>query len=163
MAVESHDDHLLEVWNISDGGGRVPGSLAIGTASRNGDHFAAAEIFLFTPKSPLHKSGKIAAVVLVDSLIRLKAKRLVSVKSKTGHILSARLPANTTNNFSTTTEEIINFDKSLTCEDFLRSIGVSMQRVGTDAMSSAPSNTNAEPPTSVWGGLFLVHLIVHVV
>ena len=63
-----------------------------------------------------------------------------------GHIVTARLPAKTTNELSTTIQDVVNFYKSkghrvklirtdreatlLACEEFLSSIGVSMQRLG---------------------------------
>ena len=76
-----------------------------------------------------------------------KEPYLISVESRTGHIVTARLPAKTTNELSTTIQDVVNFYKSkghtvklirtdreanlLACEDFLSSIGVSMQRTGT--------------------------------
>ena len=97
-----------------------------------------------------------------------KEPYLISVESRTGHIVTARLP---TNERATTFEDIFNFYKFK---------GHSVKLIRTDheanplaefpcsatargVMSSkltelsAPSKTGAEQPSLVWVGLFLVH------
>ena len=76
-----------------------------------------------------------------------KEPYLISKEFRTGHIVTTRLPAKTTNELSTTIQDVVNFYKSkgrtvklvrtdreanlLASEDILRSIGVSMQLTGT--------------------------------